>query len=57
MCLTIEKKPKWIQKEEFYKKSSFDDALESLGVNEEFFKEKRTKKSSKKTEPKLTEEI
>lgn len=47
MCLTIDKKPKWIEKEEIFKKSSFDDALESLGVNEEFFKEEKTNKKAK----------
>ncbi|MFA5573673.1 MAG: hypothetical protein WC994_01325 [Brumimicrobium sp.] len=48
MCLAIEKKPRWKEKEERMKNSSFDDALEQLGVNKEFLEKEETKKEAKK---------
>lgn len=35
--------PRWKEKEELFKKGSFDEALESLGASEQFFTKKKDK--------------
>ncbi|HLW40212.1 MAG TPA: hypothetical protein VKX31_07465 [Brumimicrobium sp.] len=43
--------PKWKEKEELFKKGSFDEALESLGAGERFVDKDKTKKEESKKVP------
>jgi len=41
MELTERKIPKWKEKEDFFKNQSFDDCLETLGINGAFINAKK----------------
>lgn len=47
MELTERKIPKWKEKEDFFKNQSFDDCLETLGINGAFINAKKIEKALK----------
>lgn len=55
MITKEEKIPKWKEKEERMRKSSFDQALEQLGVNKRFKQEKKDSKEETKKEDAVLE--